>query len=109
MRERIRSGEFSIGSMLPGIPDLKAEYGAALNTVRAAERVLRDEGLLRITQGVGAEVVALPAGNERHLIATIRTAVAQLEAVLDARDAARVTLDHGHEERCPIPESRTRL
>jgi GntR family transcriptional regulator len=89
LRERIRTGEFLVGTMLPGISDLQAEYDAALNTIRAAQGVLRDEGLLRITQGVGAEVIALPAGNERQLIATIRTALNQLEAALDARDAAQ--------------------
>lgn len=94
LRERIRAGEFPVGTMLPGIPELEAEYGAALNTIRAAEGVLRDEGLLRITQGVGAEVITLPTGNERQLIATIRTALNQLEAALDARDpAARTTQD----------------
>ncbi|XVU24207.1 GntR family transcriptional regulator [Actinoplanes sp. CA-054009] len=86
LRERIRAGEFPVGTMLPGVSELEAEYGAALNTIRAAEGVLRKEGLLRITQGVGAEVIALPAGNERQLIATIRTALNQLEAALDARD-----------------------
>jgi DNA-binding GntR family transcriptional regulator len=87
LRERIRAGEFPVGTMLPGISDLQAEYDAALNTIRAAQGVLRDEGVLRITQGVGAEVIALPTGNERQLIATIRTALNQLEAALDARDA----------------------
>ncbi len=87
LRERIRAGEFPVGTMLPGISDLQAEYDAALNTIRAAQGVLRDEGVLRITQGVGAEVIAVPAGNERQLIATIRTALNQLEATLDARDA----------------------
>lgn len=83
--------------MLPGVSELEAEYGAAVNTVRAAEAVLRDEGLLRITQGVGAEVVALPVGNERQLIATIRTALNQLEAALDAREAA----PNGHATKDP--------
>jgi len=91
LRERIRTGEFPVGTMLPGIADLQAEYDAALNTIRAAQGVLRDEGLLRITQGVGAEVIALPASNERQLIATIRTALNQLEAALNARDAAQTS------------------
>ena len=89
LRERIRAGEFPVGTMLPGISDLQAEYDAALNTIRIAEGVLRDEGVLRITQGVGAEVITVPAGNERQLIATIRTALNQLEAALDAREAAK--------------------
>ena len=87
LRERIRAGDYPVGSMLPGISELQTEHNAALNTIRAAQGVLRDEGLLRITQGVGAEVIARPAGNERQLIATIRTALNQLEAALDARDA----------------------
>ena len=89
LRERVRAGEFAVGTMLPGISELQAEYDAALNTIRAAQGVLRDEGLLRITQGVGAEVIAQPAGNERQLISTIRTALNQLEAALNARDAAQ--------------------
>jgi GntR family transcriptional regulator len=89
LRERIRAGEIPVGTMLPGVSELQADYDAALNTVRAAEGVLRDEGLLRITPGVGAEVTALPAGNERQLIATIRTALNQLEAALNARDPAQ--------------------
>ena len=97
LRERIRAGEFPVGTMLPGISELEAEYRAALNTIRAAEGILRDEGLLRITQGVGAEVIALPVGNERQLIATIRTALNQLEASLDARDAA----PNGHTTKDP--------
>ena len=88
LRERVRAGEFPVGTMLPGISEFQAEYDAALNTIRAAQGVLRDEGILRITQGVGAEVIAQPAGNERHLISTIRTALNQLEAALNARDAA---------------------
>ena len=89
LRERVRAGEFPVGTMLPGISELQAEYDAALNTIRAAQGVLRDEGLLRITQGVGAEVIAEPTGNERQLISTIRTALNQLEAALNARDAAQ--------------------
>lgn len=96
LRERIRAGEFPVGTMLPGISDLQAEYDAALNTIRAAQGVLRDEGVLRITQGVGAGVIAVPAGNERQLIAIIRTALNQLEAALDARDA----------QAAPNPETR---
>jgi len=85
LRRKLRAGDFPVGTMLPGISDLEIEYGAALNTIRAAEALLRDEGLLRITQGVGAEVVALPPVDERELIATIKTALAQLEAAIEAR------------------------
>lgn len=84
LRRRLREGEFAIGDLLPGISDLESEYGAALNTVRRAEAVLRDEGLIRITQGIGAEVIALPQHDVRELVNAVKTAVARLEAALDS-------------------------
>ncbi|MEO3780385.1 winged helix-turn-helix domain-containing protein [Micromonospora sp. B11E3] len=82
LRDRIVAGEFPIGSKLPGITDLQGRYGVALNTVRAAEEVLREEGLLRIAQGEGAFVVAVPGA------ATVDV----LGALYAARDALAVAI-----------------
>jgi DNA-binding GntR family transcriptional regulator len=83
LRDRISAGEFPVGSKLPGITDLQSHYGVALNTVRAAEEVLREEGLLRIAQGEGAFVVALPGD---------AAAVDVLGALHAARDAVAVAI-----------------
>jgi len=54
LRERISSGEYPVGSKLPGIPTLQKKYNVpGLNTIRDAQRILIVEGLLRPEQGGG--------------------------------------------------------
>jgi DNA-binding GntR family transcriptional regulator len=61
LRKRLASGEFPIGSALPGISALMDEYNVlGLNTVRQAEAILQEEGLIEPAQGRGTFVVALP-------------------------------------------------
>lgn len=63
LRERIDSGVYPIGSRLPSISALKAEFEVkGLNTVRDAQQILIDEGMLRPEQGVGVWVVAKSPG-----------------------------------------------
>jgi DNA-binding GntR family transcriptional regulator len=78
LRRRIAAGEWPVGARLPGISDLQDAYGAALNTIRAAEQVLRQEGVLRISAGQGAFVLALPRGESTTEV---------LDALYAARDA----------------------
>jgi DNA-binding FadR family transcriptional regulator len=57
LRERIRSGAYPPGTMLPSEPRLGQEFGVARETVRRAVRELRIEGLVVIRKGVGTRVV----------------------------------------------------
>jgi DNA-binding GntR family transcriptional regulator len=78
LRDRIQAGEFPVGSQLPSISILQDEYEVpGLNTIRAAQQVLVEEGLLRTRQGVGAFVIASDPP-ERPL-----DVVAVLEAIRD--------------------------
>lgn len=62
LRGRLAAGEFAVGAMLPGISDLQEYYDVpGLNTVRQAQAVLVDEGLLEPVQGRGTFVRALPS------------------------------------------------
>ena len=72
LRRRIAAGEFPVGSRLPGIPALQERYDAALGTVRAAEDILRDEGLLRTAQGEGSFVLALPEPAPADVLGKLR-------------------------------------
>lgn len=77
LRERIRNGEYRVGSKLPGIGSLQELYGVSgLNTVRAAHQILIEEGLIRTEQGVGTFVVALPSSckDSIDLLAELRSA-----------------------------------
>ncbi|WP_245642187.1 GntR family transcriptional regulator [Nonomuraea candida] len=61
MRERIRSGEFAPGQVLPSEAELCREFGVARNTVRRGLAILEEERLLvtvpskgRVVLGEGA-------------------------------------------------------
>ena len=62
LRERIDRGVYPVGSKLPSIAALMKEFDVkGLNTVRDAQQMLVNEGLLRSEQGVGVWVMAKTA------------------------------------------------
>jgi GntR family transcriptional regulator len=56
LRAQIESGELRPGDQLPSETVLTQRYGLARNTVRAAIKVLRDEGLVITRQQRGSIV-----------------------------------------------------
>jgi DNA-binding GntR family transcriptional regulator len=54
--ERIESGEFPPGTLLPSEAELQKHYGAAQATVRHAVAVLREAGIAEAERGVGVWV-----------------------------------------------------
>ena len=59
LRDRISNNEFPVGSALPPITHLQAHYDVSgLNTIRQAQRMLIDEGMLEPRQGIGVFVVS---------------------------------------------------
>ena len=62
LRERIDRGAYPVGSKLPSIAALMKEFDVkGLNTIRDAQQMLVNEGLLRPEQGVGVWVMAKTA------------------------------------------------
>lgn len=81
IRHRITAGEFHLGGRLDTIAELCAYYdGAALNTVRAALRILADEGILKIEPGIGTTVLRVP---EDDMPARMLTRLRAMRAELD--------------------------
>lgn len=90
LRERIDRGVYPVGSKLPSIAALMKEFDVkGLNTVRDAQQMLVNEGLLRPEQGVGVWVMAKtaePATNLqilddlRRAQSALGRAIAHLEA-----------------------------
>ena len=70
LQQRIESGEYPPGSLLPSEHQLSAEFGTARPTVVRALRVLRQEGWIDTQQGKGSFVRGRPAlaalGTERR-------------------------------------------
>lgn len=61
LRNRLLSGEWKVGDKLPSIAGLMTHYDVrSLNTIRSAQAVLVNEGLIQTQKGLGAFVVALP-------------------------------------------------
>lgn len=88
LRARIRAGEFPAGARLPSISALQAAYGGpALNTVRAAQQVLVQEGLLCTRRGRGAFVTTVAGGGQEQdadVAAALRSAGAAVQRALAA-------------------------
>lgn len=62
LRARIDDGVYPVGIRLPSIAALMKEFDVkGLNTIRNAQQILVNEGLLRPEQGVGVWVVAKSA------------------------------------------------
>ncbi|GAB3866302.1 hypothetical protein GCM10029963_79420 [Micromonospora andamanensis] len=88
LRRRLAAGEWPVGTTLPGISDLQEEYDVSgLNTIRQAQRVLADEGLLNPVQGRGTFVTALPGppgdpATLKQALDELRVALAQTQTAL---------------------------
>lgn len=57
IRNRILSGVYEVGSLLPTEPVLAAEYGSNRNTLREGIRILETQGFVSVRQGEGVRVV----------------------------------------------------
>jgi DNA-binding transcriptional regulator YhcF (GntR family) len=98
LRSRIQAGEFPVGTKLPAISALMKEYQVpGLNTIRSAEQVLVDEGLLETRQGAGAFVTAEQPGKPLDVVAELSHARDTLTTVITALHLPRtaVTFDTG--------------
>lgn len=97
LRERIRSGEFALGDKLPSISEIQKAYGVhSLNTVRAAQQKLAEEGLLETRQGAGAFVIgteSLETVDVRRELAAARDRLTTVLAALDSQGRHRITID----------------
>ena len=88
LRAKIQAGIYPVGTKLPSISDLQEQYDVpALNTIRGAQQVLVDEGMLETRQGVGAFVIAADSLGELDVTATLAQARDSLTTVLAALEA----------------------
>ncbi|MFJ8691078.1 MULTISPECIES: GntR family transcriptional regulator [Micromonospora] len=89
LRRRLADGEWPVGTALPGISELQEEYNVpGLNTIRQAQRVLVDDGLLKPVQGRGTFVTALPSppgdpATLKQALGDLRAALAHTQVALD--------------------------
>ncbi|BAK33756.1 putative GntR family transcriptional regulator [Microlunatus phosphovorus NM-1] len=87
IRTRISDGTYPVGSRLPSISGLGAEFDVSHMTVKQALNTLADEGVIASRRGVPAEVLAAPATEEPLSLAA---RLARVESALGALEK-RVT------------------
>lgn len=89
LRRRLASGEWDVGDPLPAIAELMDQYATpSLNTVRAAQKLLAEEGLVRSEQGRGVFVLAIPAAEEATTNGELLAKVAEARRLLAEVEAA---------------------
>lgn len=97
LRTRIQSGEFGLGDKLPSISEIQDRYGIrSLNTVRAAQQLLAEEGLIETRQGVGAFVIgteSLKALDVQAELVAARDRLGVVLAALQSQTHHKVTFD----------------
>jgi DNA-binding GntR family transcriptional regulator len=90
LKQRIAAGELSPGDQLPAITSLMEHYKVpGLNTIRQAQQLLVDDGLVETRQGVGAFVLrseSMPRPVD--LLAELRAARAALNRAIAALEKA---------------------
>src|SRR5687767_13100859 len=86
LRRRIIAGEYSPGQQLPSIAALQKHYNVpGLNTIRQAQQLLVDDGLVETRQGVGAFVLRTdPQQRPVDVLAELRSARAALTRAIEA-------------------------
>lgn len=72
IRNRITSGEWAPGAVMPGEIELADEYGCARTTVNRALRTLADDGLIERKRRAGTRVREIPIRKAKLEIQVIR-------------------------------------
>ncbi|WP_209348820.1 UTRA domain-containing protein [Pontixanthobacter sp. CEM42] len=73
--DRIQSGEWPLGALIPGEVELAEEYGCARTTVNRALRTLAEEGLVVRKRKGGTRICAMPVRQAKFEIPIIREQV----------------------------------
>ncbi|WP_010525901.1 GntR family transcriptional regulator [Nesterenkonia sp. F] len=97
MRSKIGTGQWVVGQQVPSLAELKREFGGpSATTIRNAQQMLVDEGMLRIERGRGAFVTAREPSGAIDIAAVLEQARAHLELAqygLEAQQSQQVLID----------------
>lgn len=105
LRERIASGHWVAGDLLPSEAELVQTFGVSRMTVNRALRELHQEGLIERVQGVGTFVAQLHRISSTLTVRDVHDEIAERghrhEAVLHRLEALRATAEQAAEFELP--------
>lgn len=81
LQERIESGEWALGALIPAEIDLADEYGCARSTINRALQALADAGMLVRKRKGGTRVCDLPVRQAKFAIPIVREQVEELGCI----------------------------
>lgn len=93
LRTRIGRREWPVGSCIPTLEALAAEFGVARITVRQAVQLLTQEGLLSPKRGLGTVVTKAAEGPNTVVM---KTSLRSLAAMYESTSAEMLTFDESH-------------
>lgn len=93
LRDRILSGRWAPGALVPNEVDLAAEFGCARATVNRAMRELADEGLIERKRKAGTRVRMAPVRHARFSIPVVRQEIEESGQVCGYRLLTRLEED----------------
>lgn len=101
LRARIGKHEWPVGSCIPTLEDLVAEFGVARITVRQAIQLLTKEGLLSPKRGLGTMVTQAASGPNTVVM---KTSLRSLAAMYESTNAEMLTFDESHDNPPASPD-----
>lgn len=91
LKTRIATGEFAPGDQLPTIAAFMEHYQVpGLNTIRQAQQLLVDDGLVETRQGVGSFVLRAEPVPRPDVLTELRNARSALNRAIAALERAGV-------------------
>lgn len=75
MQERIETGEWALGALIPGEVELATEYGCARTTINRALQALANNGMLIRKRKGGTRVCEMPVRQAKFAIPIVREQV----------------------------------
>lgn len=92
LRQRIHSGQYSVGQKLPSSKYIETQAGVSRSVVREAVAQLKAEGILTSRQGVGVFVAEKPADNTFKINASEFACIHDAIKILELRKAVETEM-----------------
>lgn len=101
----IQSGYYVVNQKLPPEPELMKQFGVGRSTIREAVRMLANNGLLRVQQGIGTFIAEYSSGNEtlnQRLKRAKAKDIDEVRQLLEIKIAQKAAINHNEQQLAQI-------